>query len=113
MIEPYDPATTPWLHVYGQYAYHDPVHIVGTRLGLLRLVNACLAAMAEPPLYETAIPQPTLFTNDGEGYDLHVACVPTAEAMGAYVKPYHALWAVNAEDLASPQWPLKEEERTP
>ena len=97
----------PWLHIYGQEGHHDPVLLVGTRRGLLTLINACLAALHEPPLGTTQQPAPHVYVNDGEGYEVQVTLVPSTEVMDTYAVPYSGRWAHDAEASLCDTWPRK------
>lgn len=94
----------PWLHVYGQQAWHDPVHIVGTHAGLALLRDAVLAALVQrPPLYGHA------FVRDGEGYTV-VVMLASEPTLDDYCTPYTA---DEARDPAAsqPTWPRRTEEQ--
>lgn len=65
-----------FLHVYGQYSYHDEAVIRGTRTALLQLREAIDDAL------ENGISGTELFATDGEGYELRVVCVSTIAAVG-------------------------------
>ena len=61
------------LHIYPQGAWHDDVLIVGDKLALNYLrgaVNAVLETEFNPSKTTT------VYTNDGEGYGIHVLCLP-------------------------------------
>jgi hypothetical protein len=59
-----------YLHIFGQYTWHDEVQIVGTRKAL----EALAAAVAFALKYREA-KSAHVFVNDGEGYTVHVKCV--------------------------------------
>jgi hypothetical protein len=56
------------LHVYGQGAWHDPVHLIGTKTALTKL-----AAAIQKAINEGSAEEKDFFTNDGEGYDITIA----------------------------------------
>lgn len=74
-----------YLHIFGQFTYHDEAEIVGTRLGLEALSKAILKALK----YREASSDP-VFVNDGEGYTVEVKCVDDA---GGLPVPYQFLQA--------------------
>ena len=89
------------VHVYGQDAHHDPVIIVGTREGLLTLLDAVMDALLTRPK------RPRLFfAADGEGYEIDISLVSDAQ-IDNYVSPYHAASAHDPAEDDSPRWPLK------
>lgn len=59
-----------YLHIYGQYSWHDEARIVGTRIGLEELGAAIKHALK----YGKASSD-NVFVNDGEGYAVDVSCV--------------------------------------
>ena len=59
------------LHVIAQYDQHDDAHIIGTRVGLLRLRNAIDFALIEM----NATKKASVITNDGEGYFALIRCI--------------------------------------
>lgn len=65
-----------FLHVYGQYSYHDEAVIRGTRTALLHLREAIDAAL------EKGKGSTELFATDGEGYELLVICASTIATVG-------------------------------
>ncbi len=92
---------TPYLHVYGPDAHHDPVHIIGTRPGLVVLLYSVLdALLARDPKRRVT------YVADGEGAELHVALVTEPE-IDAYVLPYTADWLLDPAKDASPTWPRR------
>ena len=91
----------PLLHIYGQAAHHDDVHIVGTRAGLLRLLDAINVALSGGPGQHHPV-----FAADGEGYAIRVT-VESEEGMADYVSPYHAPWAHDPAEDHSAEWPRK------
>jgi hypothetical protein len=94
--------STPYLHIYGQWAHHDPVYLVGTRDGLMALIYTLLDALLGRDRQHR-----TLFTADGEGYELRVTLVPEETEVQAYAAPYTADWLRDPEAEASPTWPRK------
>lgn len=59
-----------YLHIFAQHSWHDEARIIGTRAGLEYLA----AAVAKALKYREGT-SATVFTNDGEGYNVEVACV--------------------------------------
>jgi hypothetical protein len=96
----FDPATTPWLHVYAQDLSHDDAAIVGTRSGLAALRDALDAALAAADGKTKA----EVFVNDGEGYLLTVAVV-SGEKMVEMAVPYTDDCA--REKRSGTVWPLQ------
>lgn len=78
------------LHVYGQDFWHQDAYLVGGRKALKKLRAAIERALAEG----RAACQ--TFTNDGEGYDLHVVRVDDAETLDRLALPYRARYARKA-----------------
>lgn len=67
------PDPLPILHLIAQPYWHRPAFVVGNRDGLTALRDAIDAALAGgEPAAET-------MCRDGEGYRIHVRCVPAAE----------------------------------
>ena len=62
----------PTVHLYPQALWHDGAYVSGNRIGLLALRKAIDEALCAPDQSAVA----DVFTNDGEGYDLRVRCVP-------------------------------------
>lgn len=95
------PDETPLLHVYGQEAWHDPVHIVGTAFALERLIHALRIALDEGRaalICETA---------DGEGYPLGIYLTDEDDVKD-FCLPYAKDFAKSAEDIQpNPLWPHK------
>ncbi len=89
----------PELHVYGQEAWHDEAFVVGTAAGLTALRDAIDAA-----LRDGAAVTPTVFVNDGEGYQVFVAAVPD---MSGVPVPYHDEVARHGTAGAVPPWRLE------
>ena len=71
----------PLLHVYGQGAWHDDVHLVGTADALRALQDAITRALVN------GLDVSDVFCADGEGYDLRII-VATPEEMDDYALPY-------------------------
>lgn len=65
-----------FLHVYGQYMWHDDALIKGTRSALLLLREAIDDALA------TSAGERTVFATDGEGYAVKVVCSSTVAGVG-------------------------------
>lgn len=63
----------PILHLIAQSRWHEPAFVVGNRAGLIALRNAIDAALAR------AEPAAEVMCRDGEGYRVHVRCVPADE----------------------------------
>jgi len=70
--KPYDD----FLHVYGQYMWHDDAVIRGTKTALLALREAIDSAIA------TGTGETEVFATDGEGYLVVIQCVNTVAAIG-------------------------------
>lgn len=66
----------PWLHIYGQYMWHSPATIRGTKAGLEALREAVDKALAGDEGRESVI------ATDGEGYDVMVVMVNLVSAVG-------------------------------
>ncbi len=62
-----------YLHIFGQYTYHDSAQIKGTRLGLEVLYAAIKHALKYKEYESDAV-----FVNDGEGYNVLVECIDDA-----------------------------------
>lgn len=62
------------LHIYGQYEEHDDIEIAGDREALMGLKEAIDAAL------ETKNGESEPYTNDGEGYTIHVTMLTSDEA---------------------------------
>lgn len=73
-----------WLHVYGQYTYHAPVTVRGSREGLLALRSAIDAAL------ETGRGESSAMASDGEGYRIDVSRVSTHANLGSPEYIYEA-----------------------
>jgi hypothetical protein len=83
-----------YLHVYGQYAWHDEAMIAGDRLALESLrdsINKVLAA-SEPEPHSRQM----VFTKDGEGYSLYVALLKD-ERIHTIALPYQ-------DEIAGEKW---------
>ena len=78
----------PWLHIYAQYAYHDPVRILGTREALVALRDGINRALE----HENGEAEAEAITNDGEGYGVEIKCVPRRAVHDARL-PYTADYA--------------------
>jgi hypothetical protein len=92
------------LHIYGQEAWHDCVHIVGTWEALCSL-HATLGALVADQATDSAA---TFFVNDGEGYTVQVR-VETEAAMAQYCVPYTASYAADQDRHAQNlHWPKKD-----
>ena len=86
------------LHVYSQEAWHDEAFIVGTHYDLQRLrdlLNAVLARTRKEGIEGTPAKIET-FTNDGEGYSLHII-LATEKEMHGYSLPYTGDYAQYAD----------------
>jgi len=66
----------PWLHIYGQYIYHGPATIKGTRDGLTALRDAITKAL------ECGEETAEAFASDGEGYGVNILRVNTHASLG-------------------------------
>lgn len=66
----------PWLHVYGQYMWHSPATIRGTRAGLEAMRAAIDSALAGEE------GRAHMMATDGEGYDLMIVMVNLVSAVG-------------------------------
>jgi hypothetical protein len=75
------------LHIYAQQQSHDDAYIAGTRDMLEALRDAITVSI------DTGIGKLLAFSNDGEGYDVHVLCVTDDQAAKLAV-PY-------TDDIAS------------
>lgn len=62
------------LHIYGQYEENDDIEIAGDRQALIELRAAIDAAL------ETKNGESEPYTNDGEGYTIHVTMLTRDEA---------------------------------
>lgn len=62
------------LHIYGQYEEHDDIEIAGDRQALIELRAAINTAL------ETKNGESEPYTNDGEGYTIHVTMLTSDEA---------------------------------
>lgn len=62
------------LHIYGQYEEHDDIEIVGDQQALMELRAAIDVAL------ETKNGESEPYTNDGEGYTIHVTMLTPDEA---------------------------------
>lgn len=65
------------LHLYGQDTYHGEAQIVGTRDALINLrdmLDVVLKTDSSPHYKITCTVE--FFANDGEGYEVTVACLP-------------------------------------
>jgi hypothetical protein len=78
----------PWLHVYGQYMWHSPVTIRGTRAGIEALRRAIDAALAGEK------GSASVMATDGEGYSVMVEVVNLVSAVGT------PDYLIHAEDSA-------------
>lgn len=78
----------PWLHLYGQYQWHSPSRIVGTRDGLLALKEAVARCLEDRRPFEMQA-----FASDGEGYQITVEEVPSVTALARRKLPYTAQFA--------------------
>ena len=87
------------LHIYGPYAHHDDVLIVGTQKALERL-RAALTEALDGGRGETT----RFFVNDGEGFALEVR-LETEGALDRYVPPYSADYL--QDPVANPNWPRR------
>ena len=71
-----------YLHLYAQYSHHDDAQIMGDRESLIALREAIDEVINQE--YTIAIP---VFTNDGEGYHVHVTCL---DCLDSLLLPYTA-----------------------
>ncbi len=71
------------LHIYGQQMWHDNAYIVGNRAALQRLQDQITQAL------QYGEKKDVFFPNDGEGYDLYVACVDDQFNWENLEAPYH------------------------
>ncbi len=71
------------IHIYAQPYWHQCAFVVGDRDSLVRLSKSIDAALQfyDAGMSEKAEDRFEGFTNDGEGYDVHVVCVSEAKAM--------------------------------
>lgn len=65
-----------WCHVYGQFAWHSPACIRGTKEALSALRDALDQALKEGKA------EVGMCATDGEGYAIDVHCVSTIAAVG-------------------------------
>jgi hypothetical protein len=70
------------LHLYAQFTYHDDAYLIGTRDSLIRLREAINQA-----LYQKTPIEVEEFTQDGEGYALHLAMLDD-DQMSNLTLPY-------------------------
>lgn len=70
------------LHLYAQYSHHDDAQIMGDRESLIALREAIDQALAKD---EEIVME--AFTNDGEGYQVHVTCL---DCLDSLLLPYTA-----------------------
>jgi hypothetical protein len=59
-----------YLHIFAQHSWHDEARVIGTR-DALEYLSAAIAQALKHGDGMTA----TVFTNDGEGYNVEVECV--------------------------------------
>lgn len=78
----------PWLHIYAQYAYHDPALILGTRDALVALRDGIDRALE----HENGEATVEGITADGEGYGVEIKRVPRRAVHDARL-PYTAEYA--------------------
>ena len=78
----------PWLHIYGQYMWHSPATIRGSRSGLESLRAARDTAL------DTGAGSGEVVATDGEGYAVMVNLVTLVSAMGT------PEYGIQAEDSA-------------
>lgn len=93
--------SNPFLHIRGQYNWHDHVQIVGNRPALIALqkaIDTALAADGATRGFAEA------FVTDGEGYFVQVDLMPTHAEMKAIPEPYTD---DVARDNTDRQWPLE------
>lgn len=86
-----------YLHIYGQYAWHDDVQIVGTRSALEQLHTIIGAA-----LKGEVKPDGAFFCGDGEGYDVIVVVRDDEDAWPRYRSPYEADYAQDQQATIDP-----------
>lgn len=67
-----------YIHVYGQFVWHDSAAIIGTRGSLLALRSAIDAALA----HGNGNGFVEAFAADGEGYDIQVSLVSSNDFFG-------------------------------
>lgn len=86
-MTPQEYAALPWLHMYGQYAWHDEVKILGTRAALEALRDAISSVL------ETGQPASSeAIVADGEGYHVEIE-IASKVALDGMPLPYSADYA--------------------
>jgi hypothetical protein len=91
------------VHVYGQTAFHDDVHIVGNYEGILKLYCALTEAI------QTDQSRVDVFASDGEGYTIKVKLDRRLNMHdGKYAVPYTAEYARETREDAIFPWTKEE-----
>ena len=85
------------LHIIAQHSYHDESWIIGTRLGLEKLRDAVIEALAAPETRQGAV----VYAADGEGYGVFVRCEP---ARKFHLVPYGYTHEWQDHDFPRPSW---------
>ncbi len=76
------------LHVYGQYAWHDVVEIVGTSVALRLLAKVVNRAVSQQSAETDEV-----FVNDGEGFTIRVVRLDDSPTVVRLAVPYTAEYA--------------------
>ena len=87
-LTPAEYEALPWLHVHGQYAYHDGAKLVGTREALTALRDAIDRALAD----KNGESEMGAIAGDGEGHGIEIRRVPRSAVQNSPV-PYTADYA--------------------
>lgn len=91
------------IHIYGQYMWHDPCYIVGTRESLLALQKTIDLALQQGSAEYFAC------VNDAEGYDIIVK-VDECVKQDGYSVPYTTDCAAEKRKNAFFPWSKKKED---
>lgn len=76
-----------WLHIYGQYIWHDDVQIVGNTDAIVALRDALTESLEKGEAQVNDV-----FAGDGEGYGVTVR-VTDSEEWPRFMTPYAADYA--------------------
>jgi hypothetical protein len=88
------------MHIFGQSCPHDEVYIVGDREALEALRRAIERALGDNRSHSVS------FTNDGEGYDVHVIQADAATADNLMLPYTDPIYEERYPDLKVKHWLL-------